>query len=250
MSHHAVALQDVRYEYPDRTPALQGVDVLIGPGEAVALIGGNGAGKSTLLSLLVGIVFPTAGRVEIGGQLLTPRTAAGLRRRIGLVFQNPDDQLFMPTVFEDVAFGPLNQGLSREDAQVRAQETLELVGAAHLARRSSHRLSAGEKSTAAIAAVLAMNPEILLMDEPTAGLDPWSRRQLIRLLRQFTHTRILATHDLDFALDVCPRTLVLRGGRVAADGPTQEILRDAALLESCRLELPLRFQTGEEDGGP
>ena len=244
MRDQALAMTGVQYHYPDHTPALQDVSFHIAHSESVALIGGNGAGKSTLLSLLVGIVFPTAGTVNIGGVDLTHKTAAQLRQRIGLVFQNPDDQLFMPTVLDDVAFGPLNLGLSTEQAQERAVGALTTVGAAHLSQRSSLRLSTGEKRAAAIAAVLAMAPDILLMDEPTAGLDPWSRRQLINLLGSFAHTKIIATHDLDFALDACQRTLVLREGRVVADGPTANLLRDRELLASCRLELPLRWQAG------
>ena len=244
MSHHALVMTGVQYHYPDHTPALQDVGFQIAHGESVALIGGNGAGKSTLLSLLVGIVFPTAGTVNIDGVELTHKTASGLRQRLGLVFQNPDDQLFMPTVLDDVAFGPLNQGLSPAQAKERALDALTTVGASHLSLRSSLRLSTGEKRAAAIAAVLAMTPDILLMDEPTAGLDPWSRRQLIGLLGRFAHTKIIATHDLDFALDVCQRTLVLRDGRVVADGPSASLLQDRELLASCRLELPLRWQAG------
>jgi cobalt/nickel transport system ATP-binding protein len=242
MSHHTIAMQDVRYDYPDHTQALQGVSFLVTHGESVALIGGNGAGKSTLLSLLVGIVFPTTGSVSVGGMVMTPKTAPDVRRRIGMVFQNPDDQLFMPTVFDDVAFGPLNLGFAAAETQGIVQAALETVGAAQLSKRSSHRLSTGEKRAVAIASVLSMTPDILLMDEPTSGLDPWSRRQLADLLRNFSHTRIIATHDLDFAMDVCDRTIVLQNGKIAADGPTGELLRDEALLASCRLELPLRLQ--------
>ena len=242
MSHHTVSMQDVQYAYPDHTPALHGVTFLITHGESVALIGGNGAGKSTLLSLLVGIVFPTAGTVAVGGVEMTRKTAAEIRRRIGMVFQNPDDQLFMPTVFDDVAFGPLNLGFSPEQAKQLTADALMTVGAASLGKRSSHRLSTGEKRAVSIASVLAMTPDVLLMDEPTSGLDPWSRRQLIGLLRNFGHTRIIATHDLDFAMDVCQRTLVLQNGRVVADGTTGEIMRNEELLASCRLELPLRLQ--------
>ena len=242
MSHHTIAMQDVRYNYPDNTEALQGVSFLITHGESVALIGGNGAGKSTLLSLLVGIVFSTSGSVNVGGLKMTPQAAADIRRRIGMVFQNPDDQLFMPTVFDDVAFGPLNMGFSPEQTQEIVNKSLETVGATHLIRRSSHRLSTGEKRAVSIASVLSMTPDILLMDEPTSGLDPWSRRQLTGLLQNFNHTRIIATHDLDFAMDVCERTIVLQNGRVVADGPTCELLRDEELLSGCRLELPLRLQ--------
>jgi cobalt/nickel transport system ATP-binding protein len=242
MSHHTISVQEVQYAYPDHTLALQGATFLITHGESVALIGGNGAGKSTLLSLLVGIVFPTAGSITIGGKKLTHKTAIEVRRRIGMVFQNPDDQLFMPTVYDDVAFGPLNMGLSPEQTKRSVSEALTTVGAANLSHRSSHRLSIGEKRAVSIASVLAMTPDILLMDEPTSGLDPWSRRQLIGLLLNFGHTRIIATHDLDFAMDVCQRTLVLQNGRVVADGPTDEIMRNKELLESCRLEPPLRLQ--------
>ena len=242
MSHQTISMQAVQYTYPDHTPALQEISFLITQGESVALIGGNGAGKSTLLSLLVGIVFPTSGIVNIGGKDLSHKTAAEVRRSLGMVFQNPDDQLFMPTVFDDVAFGPLNMGFSQEQTNQLVNEALTTVGAAHLSRRSSHRLSIGEKRSVSIASVLAMTPDILLMDEPTSGLDPWSRRQLIGLLQNFGHTRIIATHDLDFAMDVCQRTLVLQNGRVVADAPTQEILQNTELLASCRLEPPLRLQ--------
>jgi cobalt/nickel transport system ATP-binding protein len=244
MKRQIVELQEVCYVYPDQTTALQQVSFSVGAGETVALIGGNGAGKSTLLSLLVGIVFPTAGRIAIAELELTLKTAATVRKNVGMVFQNPDDQLFMPTVAEDVAFGPMNMGLSVEQARQAADEALATVGAGGLARRSSHRLSIGEKRAVAIASVLSMSPELLLMDEPTSGLDPWSRRQLIFLLQKFNHTLIIATHDLDFALDVCRQTLVMQNGKLVAGGPTQEILSDKALLESCRLELPLRFQQG------
>lgn len=242
MSPLQIHMQDVHYTYPDQTLALQQVSLSIGKGEAIALIGGNGAGKSTLLSLLVGVFFPTAGSITIGEVELTPKSAALIRRKVGMVFQNPDDQLFMPTVSADVAFGPLNMGIAPVQAVRLAESALATVGAGGLAKRSSHRLSVGEKRAVAIASVLAMSPEVLLMDEPTSGLDPWSRRQLITLLNSFDHTRIIATHDLDFALDVCQRTLVMQNGGLVASGPTQEIMRDKALLESCRLELPLRLQ--------
>lgn len=242
MSHHTLAMQDVFYTYPDNTMALNGISFLVHHGESVALIGGNGAGKSTLLSLLVGIVFPTAGAVKVGGIDLTHKTAGEARRRIGMVFQNPDDQLFMPTVYDDVAFGPLNLGFSEEQTVRLVEDALNTVGAGHLRQRSSNRLSIGEKRAVSIATVLAMSPDILLMDEPTSGLDPWSRRQLIFLLQEFSHTKVIATHDLDFAMDICARTIVLRNGRVVADGPTQDILRDRELLASCRLEPPLSLQ--------
>ena len=242
MSQQQILMRDVHYAYPDQTVALQQISLSIGQGEAIALIGGNGAGKSTLLSLLVGIFFPTAGLINVDGVELTPKTATLVRRKVGMVFQNPDDQLFMPTVSADVRFGPLNLGFTPEQAAQAAESALATVGASSLVKRSSHRLSLGEKRAVAIASVLAMSPEVLLMDEPTSGLDPWSRRQLITLLNSFDHTRIIATHDLDFALDVCQRTVVMQNGSIVANGPTQEIMRDKALLERCRLELPLRLQ--------
>ncbi len=165
-----------------------------------------------------------------------------VRRRVGMVFQDPDDQLFMPRVFDDVAFGPLNLGLPRDEVESRVHGALRQVGADHLAERPPYKLSGGEKRAAAIATVLSMSPDILVMDEPSSGLDPLSRRQLIELLRRFRHTKIIATHDLDLVLDVCERTIVLNGGRVAADGPTAEIFRDEALLMANHLEKPLRMQ--------
>ena len=242
MNRQALAMQDVCYIYPDNTAALKGISFYIEHSESVALIGGNGAGKSTLLSLLAGIIFPTSGLISVDGKNLTRSTASEARRRLGMVFQNPDDQLFMPTVYDDVAFGPLNLGFSAEQTQQLVKEALETVGAGHLLRRSSNRLSIGEKRAVSIATVLAMSPDILLMDEPTSGLDPWSRRQLISLLKKFDHTKIIATHDLDFALDVCKRTLVVQEGKVIADGFSEELLRGSELLESCRMELPLRLQ--------
>jgi len=242
MSHHIVEIQDLRYTYPDGTKALRGVSLRIVHGESVALVGANGAGKSTLLKHLNGCLVPEAGTVRIGGFPLTPKTLSQVRKTVGMVFQDPDDQLFMPLVREDVAFGPLNLGLPPEEVEERVRQALETVDASHLADRPPYRLSAGEKRSVAIASVLAMEPSILVMDEPSSHLDPRARRQLIRLLSSFQHTKIIATHDLDLALDLCPRTAVLREGRIAADGPTLEILQDEELLESCRLEKPLRLQ--------
>ena len=242
MSQNVVTLKNVAYDYQDGTSALQDVSFALAQGETAALIGSNGAGKSTLLSILLGLVFPVTGSVEIYGEDLTRKNAGVLRSKLGMVFQNPDDQLFMPTVVDDVAFGPLNMGLSQAEAESRAMEMLDKVGAAQLKKRSPHRLSTGEKRAVTIAAVLAMMPEILVMDEPTAGLDPWSRRRLMNLLGQFAQTKLIATHDLDFALEVCGRVLVLQDGRIAADGPACDILRNKELLESCRLELPFRLQ--------
>jgi cobalt/nickel transport system ATP-binding protein len=182
------------------------------------------------------------GTVRVGDFPLSPKTLPGVRRTVGMLFQDPDDQLFMPLVHDDVAFGPLNLGLPRTDVQGRVMDALARVGAAHLRDRPSHGLSAGEKRAVAIASVLAMAPRILVMDEPTSSLDPRTRRQLIELLAGFEHTKIIATHDLDMALDLCSRVIVLRDGRIAADGPASEILKDGPLLQASHLERPLRLQ--------
>ena len=242
MSHHLVEAVDLRYAYPDGTPALRGVSFRITHGEAVAVVGENGAGKSTLLQHLNGCLLPSAGTLLVGDYAITRATLPAVRRAVGMVFQDPDDQLFMPTVFDDVAFGPLHLGLTPDDVRRRVDEALATVGAAHLADRPPYRLSGGEKRAVAIATVLAMQPDILVMDEPTASLDPRSRRRVIELLRSFRHTKIIATHDLDMALDVCPRALVMHRGVVRADGPAVDLLRDDALLAECGLERPLRLQ--------
>jgi len=242
MSHHIVEVQDLHYRYPDGTPALQGVSFRAVHGESVALVGENGAGKSTLLLHLVGCLHPTQGIVRIGDAQVTPKTLANVRRTVGMVFQDPDDQLFMPSVYDEVAFGPLNLGLTPDEAAGRVTSALETVGAAHLRERAPYHLSGGEKRAISIASVLSMSPDILVMDEPTASLDPRSRRQVIELLKSFQHTRIIATHDLDLVLDVCSRAIVLHQGRVAADGPPLELFNNEALLAESRLEKPLRMQ--------
>ena len=242
MSHHFLEVKDLYYSYPDGTEALKRVSFRLEHGEAVGLVGANGAGKSTLLLAVAGLVFPGSGTVNIGGTILSKKTVGEIRRRLGFIFQDPEDQLFMPTVLDDVAFGPLNQGLSADEVSFRVEEALRSVGAEHLADRTAYRLSGGEKRAVSIAAVLSMLPDILVMDEPSSGLDPRSRRLLIGLLGDFTHSRLIATHDLDLVLDVCPRTIVLYQGEVAADGPTREIFSDTALLERCNLESPLCMQ--------
>jgi cobalt/nickel transport system ATP-binding protein len=208
----------------------------------VALVGANGAGKSTLLLQLNGCLFPQAGTVRIGDFPLNKETLSYVRRTVGMVFQDPDDQLFMPQVYDDVAFGPLNLGLPPEEVEARVTEALATVGAIHLRDRPPYRLSGGEKRAVAIAAVLSMSPSILVMDEPSSFLDPKTRRQLIELLKTFKHTLIIATHDLDLVLDLCSRTLVLKEGQVVADGPTLEILQNEELLGSSNLEKPLVMQ--------
>jgi len=242
MSHHLVEARGLSHVYDDGTVALQDVSFRITHGESVAIIGANGAGKSTLLMHLNGHLRPTSGEVRIGDMPVTPSTLQTIRRAVGMVFQDPDDQLFMPTVFDDVAFGPRNQGLPEAEVEQRVQRALEHVGVWSLRARPPYRLSGGEKKRVAIAGVLAMAPDVLVMDEPTSGLDPHARRQLMGLLAAFTHTRIFTSHDLDMVLALCPRSLVLADGGLMADGPTRAIFADAALLARCRLEPPLALQ--------
>jgi cobalt/nickel transport system ATP-binding protein len=242
MSHHLVEACGLTHVYEDGTVALNEVTFRITHGESVAVIGANGAGKSTLLMHLNGHLTPTRGEVRIGETPITRQTLSAIRRTVGLVFQDPDDQLFMPTVYDDVAFGPRNQGLPEADVDRRVHEALDRVGVWHVRAKPPYRLSGGEKKRVAIAGVLAMVPDILVMDEPTSGLDPHARRQLIGLLREFRHTRIFTSHDLDMVLDLCPRTIVLFEGAVMADGPTRDIFADDALLLKCRLERPLVMQ--------
>jgi len=242
MSHHIVEVRNLRHVYPDGAAALRDVSFRITHGESVAIIGANGAGKSTLLLHLNGSLAATGGEVRIGDFPLTKGTLPDIRRTVGMVFQDPDDQLFMPTVYDDVAFGPLNLGLTGADVDRRVQDALDRVGVGHLRDKAPYHLSGGEKKRVAIATVLSMSPDILVMDEPTSGLDPFARRQLMTLLREFRHTRIFTSHDLDMVLDLCERTIVLHEGEVRADGPTLEIFGDDALLAQCRLEKPFSMQ--------
>ncbi|MBF0253094.1 MAG: ABC transporter ATP-binding protein [Candidatus Omnitrophica bacterium] len=242
MSHHIVGAKDLHYTYPDGTIGLKGVSFRITHGESVALVGENGAGKSTLLLHMNGYLSTTEGTVRIGDCTVNAKNLDAVRRSVGMVFQNSDDQLFMPTVFDDVAFGPCNLGLEKEEVEIKVVQALETVGAIHLRKRPPYRLSQGEKRAVAIATVLAMSPDILVMDEPTSSLDPMSRKRLIELLKTFKHTKIIATHDLDMAMDLCERTIVLHEGRITADGPTEKILQDENLLHLSRLEKPLRMQ--------
>ena len=238
MSHHIVATEMLSFSYPDGTQALSEISFSIHHGESVAIIGANGAGKSTLLLHLNGCLAPCAGSVRVGDYPVTKTTLAEIRRTVGMIFQNPDDQLFMPTVYDDVAFGPLNLGFPPSEIQARVEAALTAVDALHLGDKPPHRLSGGEKRRVAIATVMAMAPDILVLDEPTTGLDPFSRRQLLALLKGFKHTRIIASHDLEFVLELCDRVLVLHQGKIAADGPTLQIFNDQALLEHCHLEQP------------
>ncbi len=242
MSHHIVEFQDVHFRYPDGTKALNGLSLRITHGESVGIVGANGSGKSTFLMHTNGFLLPQTGTITIGDQTLDKKTRQEIRKKVGVIFQNPDDQLFMPTVFDDVAFGPLNLGLSPGRVRECVDDALETVGGLGLRDKPPHHLSGGQKSAVAIAAVLAMQPDILVMDEPASHLDPKSRRALINLLRHFHHTKIVASHDLDLILDVCRRCVIIKEGRVVADGPAEEMLSNRRLLEENNLELPLSLQ--------
>ena len=238
MSHHYLRFDDVHYRYPNGYEALCGVSFCITHGEKVALVGANGAGKSTLLLHTNGLLTPSQGVVVMGGIKLTRRTLPLVRQSVGLVFQDSDNQLFMPTVEEDVAFGPSNMRLEPEEIRRRVTEALDAVGALHLRGASPFRLSGGQKKRVAIATVLAMEPSVLVMDEPTSNLDPRARRQIIDLIRRFGHTTLIATHDMEMVLDLCDRTIVMKQGRIVADGSTRHVFGDLALLEECGLEQP------------
>lgn len=238
MSTPVISVTDLSYRYPDGTKALDGVDLHIHEGERVALLGPNGAGKTTLVLHMNGIHMPQTGSVEVSGIKLERETVSEARRRVGIVFQDPDDQLFMPTVAADVAFGPQNLGTEDSETTNRVAAALEAVGISDLADRSPAHLSFGQKRRAAIAGVLAMEPDIVVLDEPTANLDPAARRELSDILLGLPVTQLIVTHDLLYALEVCERSLIIDSGTIVADGPTREILADSDLLASHRLALP------------
>lgn len=229
----------VKYDRTDTKYALRKVGFSMQDGERVALIGANGAGKSTLLLTLCGILLPESGEISVEGIKLEKETLGELRRKIGMVFQNSDDQLFMPSLYEDVSFGPRNYGISGEELEEKVDHMLEKLAILHLKERSSHKLSGGEKRLAALAGVLIMEPSVLVMDEPSSFLDPRARRNLIHVLSKLPQAMIVATHDLDMALDLCQRVILLKEGSIYADAPAKEVLTDACLLEECGLELPL-----------
>jgi len=237
----AVHVQGLVYSYPDGSPALGGVDLDITAGERVAVLGPNGAGKTTLILHLNGILLPQAGEVAIGGLPVTKANFKEIRRRVGVVFQDPDDQLFMPTVRDDVAFGPANLGLAGAAVEARVRAALDAVGMDGAGGRPPHHLSFGQRRRVALATVLAMDPQILVLDEPTSNLDPAARRDLADILVTLPVTAIIVTHDLPYALELCPRSVILNDGVIVADGPTAEILGDAELMAANRLELPFGF---------
>jgi cobalt transport protein ATP-binding subunit len=244
-----VEIDRLSFAYPDGRPALQDLSLHIRRGEKVALVGPNGAGKSTLMLHLNGILGGPAAPVRVCGLPMTKVNLPEIRARVGLVFQNPDDQLFSPTVFEDVAFGPLHMGLPEAEVRRRAYEALEAVGMAGFEDRLPHHLSIGQKKRVAIATILAMQPAILVLDEPTAGLDPRGRRQIMGLLRELEQTMLVSTHDMWLAAELFPRTVLLDEGRLIADGPTASILSNEPLLEAHGLESPYTYAANRQDTG-
>jgi cobalt/nickel transport system ATP-binding protein len=239
----AIEARDLRFSYPNGVSGLCGVDLSVRHGERVAVIGPNGAGKTTLMLHLNGLLAGD-GELSVAGIDVRRGDARALRARVGLVFQDPDDQLFMPTVREDVAFGPLNLGATPPVATARVEAALREVRMEHVADRAPHQLSLGQRRRVAIATVLAMEPSLLVLDEPSASLDPRARRELLEMLGRLSQTLLVVTHDLPFAAELCDRAVVLSGGRVVADGPCLDILRDDALLAAHDLELPAGFDAG------
>ena len=236
----ALEIRGLVFAYPDGTRALEGIDLVIRQGESVAVIGPNGAGKSTLLLHLNGILRGS-GSVTVFGLPVEPKNLREVRRRVGVVFQDPEDQLFLTSVAQDVAFGPSNMGLDRDDIAERVADALAAVGMEGSGERSSHHLSFGQKKRIAVATVLSMRPDLLVLDEPTSNLDPKSRRRLIDILSGLPVTKIVVTHDMTVAYELCERTVILDQGRIVADGPTEEVLADAVLLSAHDLELPHGF---------
>jgi cobalt/nickel transport system ATP-binding protein len=232
-----LSVEKLSFSYPDGHPALRDISLCIERGEKVALVGPNGAGKSTFMLHLNGLLTGK-GHVQIGGMEIHKKNLPAIRALVGLVFQNPDDQLFSPTVYEDVAFGPLHMGLPEPEIVRRVEAALEQVGMSRFAERLSHHLSTGEKKRIAIATVLSMQPEILVLDEPTAGLDPRARRSLIHLLQELPLTMLVSSHDLLMVRELFPRMIIMDEGRIVSDGPTLALMNDTALLEEHGLELP------------
>jgi cobalt/nickel transport system ATP-binding protein len=244
MSELSLQIKDLAYAYPDGHQALFGVNLDLRRGEKVALLGPNGAGKTTLVMHLNGIIPTMQGTVSVAGQVVAADNKAQLteiRHKVGIVFQDPDDQLFMPTVGEDVAFGPYNAGLRGMELENAVKTALELVGMYEFLDRPPHHLSFGQRRRVAVATVLAMKPEILVMDEPSSNLDPASRRELADIVRSLDVTLLMVTHDLPFAYELCERSVILSGGVIVADGATESILKDSDLLSANRLELPKGF---------
>lgn len=237
-----IEFADVDFSYQEDRKVLSNLCLSVGHGESVGLVGANGVGKSTFLKLLVGLVTGYEGEIRIQGQMVNKKNLADIRKKAGYVFQDSDSQLFMSTVFEDVAFGPRNDGCSEEETEQRVSDALHKVKIENLRDRHIYRISGGEKKLASIATILSMKPQIVLLDEPSIALDPRNRRNLIQILNEMPETKIIASHDLDMILDTCERTVLLAEGKIIRQGDTREIMQDKELLENYGLELPLCMQ--------
>ena len=233
--------RNVSFSYEPGTPVLDNLSFHIRKGETVGLIGANGAGKSTIMKLMLGLL-PAQGEILVEGMPVTKQNLSVIRQKIGFVLQDSDNQMFMPTVYEDMIFGPRNYGLTREEADARVDRVLRELGLESLKHRHNHKISGGEKRMAAIATILAMEPEMIVMDEPSTALDPVNRRRVISTINSRKETKLIASHDLDMILDTCQRVILLNHGRIVADGEAETILRDQALLEANRMELPFCLQ--------
>jgi cobalt/nickel transport system ATP-binding protein len=238
LSKYALSINDLAYAYPDGHQALFGVDLDIEFNSRVALLGPNGAGKTTLVLHLNGILQTMSGSVAVAGIEVEKENLKEIRRRVGIVFQDPDDQLFMPTVFDDVAFGPINLGLSKDEVKERVETALQTVRMQDFANRPPHHLSFGQRRRVAVATVLAMEPDILVLDEPSSNLDPASRRELSEILLNLNVTILMVTHDIPYALEICPESAILNEGKIVARGNTRELLANEGLMKANRLELP------------
>lgn len=237
-----IHVKNISFSYPDGNRALTNISIDIEKNSSVAVVGANGAGKSTLLALLAGIFIAAEGGIEIAGIPVQKDRLEEIRRKVGFVFQNPDDQLFMARVYDDIAFGPRNFGHSADEVKAMVDRAVETMKIGRLVNRAPHKLSGGEKRNVAIAAVLAMKPEILLFDEPSSFLDPKSRRNFICAMAELPQTKVIATHDLDLVLDLCDRVIILRKGKVFADGKPMELFRNEELMEEAGMEIPLSMQ--------
>ena len=241
-----IVFQNVSFSYDNAHPVVENLSFTIGKGETVGLIGANGAGKSTIMKLLLGLLTGQ-GTITVDGLPLNKQNLTAIRQKIGFVLQDSDNQMFMPTVYEDMIFGPRNYGLSKEETERRVDAVLSRLGLTELKHRYNHKISGGEKRMAAIATILAMEPETILMDEPSTALDPVNRRTIIHTINALPQTKLIASHDLDMILDTCQRVILLSHGKIAADGDAKTILRDKALLEANRMELPFCLQSWPED---
>lgn len=235
-------VKEISFGYENKQKILREISFTANANEAIGIVGANGVGKSTLLKMMVGLLPIPSGEIFVEGVKLTEENLPKIREKMGFVFQDSDNQLFMPTVYEDIAFAPRNYGYLADEVDARVQHAMELTNTTHLAKKQIYKMSGGEKKLVSIATVLSMMPDIILMDEPTIALDPRNRRNLINILNSFSQIKIIASHDLDFILDTCERTILLSEGKIVCDGLTQEILTDRELMENNGLELPLRYQ--------